>query len=344
MGERSVDAGGPYRESWSMYAQELMSDHVPMLLRSPNGRHAIGYNRDKFMPHPGSTSTTHLEMFVFLGKLFGMAIRTKEYLAVNIAPACWKLLGGEQLTPGDLEEIDHMAIQSLNSLREIEKQGVDESTFEDVIFETFTTMSSDDREVELKLNGAEIPVTFQNRHEYCDLVLRYRLHEFDQQAAALRQGLGTMVPLRLLSLFTPGEVEALVCGSPELDLPLLKQSTEYSGVSESDQHVRFFWDALESFSNEERQMFLRFTWGRTRLPMTLNDFPQRFKIQAFNSSPADQYYPVSHTCFFSLELPRYSTLDIMKEKLRYAIYNCQEIDGDGETSAGMSAATLWEDF
>jgi len=344
MGERSHDAGGPYRESWSMYAQELMSENVPMLLRSPNGRHAIGYNRDKFMPHPGSTSTTHLEMFVFLGKLLGMAIRTKEYLAVNIAPACWKLLAGQVLTPGDLEEIDHMVIQSLNSLRDIEKQGVDETTFEDVIFETFTTMSSDDREVELKLNGADIAVTFQNRHEYCDMVLRYRLHEFDKQVAAMRQGLGMMVPLRLLSLFTPGEVEALVCGSPELDLPLLKQATEYSGVSESDQHVRFFWEALESFSNEEREMFLRFTWGRSRLPMTLNDFPQRFKIQSFNSSPADQYYPVAHTCFFSLELPRYSTLDIMKEKIRYAIYNCQEIDGD-ETGVGMAAAAMgWEDF
>jgi len=125
---------------------------------------------------------------------------------------------------------------------------------------------------------------------------------------------------------------------------LHSQATEYSGVSESDQHVRFFWEALESFSNEEREMFLRFTWGRSRLPMTLNDFPQRFKIQSFNSSPADQYYPVAHTCFFSLELPRYSTLDIMKEKIRYAIYNCQEIDGD-ETGVGMAAAAMgWEDF
>ena len=48
-------------------------------------------------------------------------------------------------------------------------------------------------------------------------------------------------------------------------------------------------------------------------------------------------------CFFSLELPRYSSLEIMKEKLRYAIFNCTAIDGD-DTSMGMAAAALgWEE-
>ena len=44
-----------------------------------------------------------------------------------------------------------------------------------------------------------------------------------------------------------------------------------------------------------------------------------------------------------MELPRYSTLEIMKEKLRYAIFNCTAIDGD-DTSMGMMAAELgWEE-
>jgi HECT-domain (ubiquitin-transferase) len=32
---------------------------------------------------------------------------------------------------------------------------------------------------------------------------------------------------------------------------------------------------------------------------------------------------VAHTCFFSLELPAYSSLEVMTKKLLYAIYNCQ---------------------
>jgi len=60
-------------------------------------------------------------------------------------------------------------------------------------------------------------------------------------------------------------------------------------------------------------------------------------------SPADQYLPVAHTCFFSLELPAYSSLEIMKEKLRYASFNCTAIDGD-DTHTGLAAAALgWEE-
>jgi hypothetical protein len=88
---------------------------------------------------------------------------------------------------------------------------------------------------------------------------------------------------------------------------------------------------------------VRFTWGRSRLPLTAAGFTQRFKIQSFGRSPADAYFPVSHTCFFSLELPQYSSLDIMKERLRYAIFNCTAIDGD-DTSTGMAAAAMgWEE-
>ena len=83
-------------------------------------------------------------------------------------------------------------------------------------------------------------------------------------------------------------------------------------------------------------MFLRFTWGRSRLPLNSAAFTQNFKLLSFSRSPADQYYPVAHTCFFQLELPQYSSPAIMRDKLRYAIYNCTAIDGD-DTGVGMAA-------
>jgi hypothetical protein len=33
-----------------------------------------------------------MEMFVFFGKLMGMAIRTEEYLALNLPSIVWKML------------------------------------------------------------------------------------------------------------------------------------------------------------------------------------------------------------------------------------------------------------
>ena len=37
----------------------------------------------------------------------------------------------------------------------------------------------------------------------------------------------------------------------------------------------------------------------------------------------------SHTCSFTIDLPEYSTTEIMYERLNYAITYCSSIDGDG---------------
>jgi HECT-domain (ubiquitin-transferase) len=43
---------------------------------------------------------------------------------------------------------------------------------------------------------------------------------------------------------------------------------------------------------------------------------------------ADAHLPRAHTCFFSINLPKYSCDSVMAERLRYAIYNCIEMDAD----------------
>jgi hypothetical protein len=37
----------------------------------------------------------------------------------------------------------------------------------------------------------------------------------------------------------------------------------------------------------------------------------------------------SHTCYFTIDLPAYSTTDVMYDRLNYAISSCSSIDGDG---------------
>ena len=63
------------------------------------------------------------------------------------------------MTMSDLEEVDLMGLKSLQALTDVEGEGVDEATFSDLIFLTFTTTSIDGREVELVPNGANIDVT-----------------------------------------------------------------------------------------------------------------------------------------------------------------------------------------
>ena len=60
---------------------------------------------------------------------------------------------------------------------------------------------SDGGLVELIPGGSDIQVTYQRRNE-CGLFERFRVHEFDQQFAAICRGFGTIVPLRMMPLFT----------------------------------------------------------------------------------------------------------------------------------------------
>jgi len=70
-----------------------------------------------------------------------------------------------------------------------------------------------------------------------------------------------------------------------------------------------------------------FVWGQSRLPYNPNDFTQKFELWPHPINN-DSVLPVSHTCFFSLELPRYSRIEVMRDKILYAINNGYAIDTD----------------
>ena len=101
---------------------------------------------------------------------------------------------------------------------------------------------------------------------------------------------------------------------------------------------------LRSFDDEDRSRFLKFVWARERLPNSSAEFHQRFKIQAaVGDGPRDHpntYLPKAHTCFFSLNLPKYDSDEVMKEKLLYAIYNCVEMDADFKLADSENSAWL----
>lgn len=345
LGENAQDAGGPYRETFAQYCEELHSTRLPLFLLTSNAQHNVGVGREKWILNPGATSPTLLQMYEFLGKFMGSAIRSKQYLALNLAPLVWKKLVGEHITTEDLAAVDSMVINSMQKMRTIDQCGVTEEMFEDIVMETFSTLSADNRVVQLVPNGANLPVTFANRCEYADLVEQYRLHEYDREIEALVQGIAKVIPAKLLACFTGAELEFMVCGTPEIDIDLLEKCTEYSGCSADQTHIVWFWKVLRSFSHEERSTFLRFVWGRSRLPASEKEFPQLFKLQSFSKQQpgrsVDGYLPIAHTCFFAVEMPPYSSEQVLREKLLYAIYNCQEIDADGDSVAANQLG--WEE-
>ena len=264
VGESVDDCGGGYSESIAEMCDELQNGSLPLLIQTPNGRDDTGVNRDCFIINPAATSHIHLSMFRFLGALLGIAIRTGSPINLSLAPPIWKLLVGLQLSLDDLSEIDSDYVQGLLYIRDNPK---------DFVGIEFTAPSSTGLEV--RLHHSWTHLSLENSQEYIRLSTQLRLHEFDKQIQAIREGMSKVVPVPLLSLFTGPELETMICGSREISITLLKSVTTYKGIDATAPLTRWFWEVMESFNQTERSLFLRFVWGRTRLPRTAADFRGR---------------------------------------------------------------------
>jgi hypothetical protein len=333
-GEGAIDAGGPYNEVMTNICEELQSKFLRLLVSVPNQTHNVGEHRDCWIVNPSANTSTDQDLFLFLGKIMGVAIRTQNNLNLTLPPLFWKRLMLEPVTLADLKGVDECCYQMLDILRNLEAQGITEDTFSYAFEnETFTTQDSSGNIVELKENGKEIPVVFGNAKEYANLIEKFRLSEGEFIYTLLRKGMSAVVPIDLLNMFSWKQVETLVCGAADIDVEILKNNTDYDSCSTSDRHIQFFWEILKDFTPRERTLFLKFVWGRSKLPAG-TDF-RHMKITRYNpSGPVDNYLPVSHTCFFTIDLPAYTSKDVMREKLLYAITHCQAIDLDKVASGG----------
>ena len=107
----------------------------------------------------------------------------------------------------------------------------------------------------------------------------------------------------------------------------LKKHTIYQvGILEDDPHVVHFWSVLESITQQELGKFIKFACNQDRIPMTgpsdssqIPPYPMKLAPPDNKVTPPDQLFIRVETCMFMIKLPRYSSYQVMKEKLLYAI-------------------------
>jgi hypothetical protein len=66
----------------------------------------MGLYRDAWIVNPSFNSKTGLNAFLFLGKMFGVAIRSQNNLNLSLPPLFWKRLIMEPVTIEDLKGVD----------------------------------------------------------------------------------------------------------------------------------------------------------------------------------------------------------------------------------------------
>ena len=81
---------------------------------------------------------------------------------------------------------------------------------------------------ELKEGGIDLPVTDDNKHEYIDLMLHWRLDRgVAKQMESFKKGFSEVMPVNLLYNFDIQELEFLTAGTLEIDVDDWRAHTEY---------------------------------------------------------------------------------------------------------------------
>ena len=69
-------------------------------------------------------------------------------------------------------------------------------------------------------------------------------------------------------------IEARACGEKVFDVEKLKSISEFEPDYKTEFQARF-WRVFESFSELEKQKYLKFVWGRTRLPIDCSNISHK---------------------------------------------------------------------
>nr|XP_019589535.1 PREDICTED: probable E3 ubiquitin-protein ligase HECTD4 isoform X1 [Rhinolophus sinicus] len=348
-GEEVHGTSGSFRHFLWQVCKELQSSSLSLLLLCPSS--AVNKNKGRYILTPSPLTCGEEQLLHFLGQLLGIAIRADVPLPLDLLPSFWKTLVGEPLDPDlDLQEADILTynyvkkFESINDETELEALCA-EITSQHLASESpdspnkpccrFTYLTMTGEEVELCSRGRHIPVAWENKDIYAAAIRSLRLRELqnDECVTAVRAGLGSIIPLQLLTMLSPLEMELRTCGLPYINLEFLKAHTMYQvGLMETDQHIEFFWGALEMFAQEELCKFIKFACNQERIPFTcpckdggpdtahVPPYPMKIAPPDGTAGSPDSRYIRVETCMFMIKLPQYSSLEIMLEKLRCAIH------------------------
>ncbi|KAJ2775205.1 NEDD4 E3 ubiquitin-protein ligase [Coemansia nantahalensis] len=312
-GEDGLDYGGVSREFFFLLSHEMFNPSYCLFEYSAHDTYTLQIN-----PH-SAINPEHLNYFRFIGRTMGMAIFHRRFLDAFFTMSFYKMILKKPITLEDMQSVDADIYRSLKWTLE-----------HDISDMGFTFTVDDDRfgqrvEVELKPGGADIDVTEENKKEFVQLSIQYRVCDrIKEQFEAFQAGFYELIPEDLIQVFDERELELLIGGLAEIDIDDWKKHTDYRGYTESDQVVQWFWKCVAEMDSEHQSRLLQFTTGTSRIPVNGfkdlqgSDGPRRFTIEKSGDVIS---LPKSHTCFNRIDLPPYIDYKTLASKLTLAIEN-----------------------
>ncbi|KDO22468.1 hypothetical protein SPRG_12751 [Saprolegnia parasitica CBS 223.65] len=324
--EPGLDAGGLLRE-WVLLLCERLFDESYGLFQATHVEN-LGYWLNT---NAAQLRDDHLKCYEFIGRLIAKCLLEGQLLTVHFALPLLKHILGVPISFSDLEFLDEELCKNANWLRT-------NSNVENLCLDfTVQTLDANGKPlppIELKPNGASIPVTDANKDEYLILLLKhYMFDSVQDQITALLKGLYDVIPRNLLSVFDYQELELLICGVPNIDVDDWERHADvkyqdFDHPTKLEKRVvEWFWIVVRDFTQEQRARLLQFVTGTSRVPvegfkgLLSNDGRvRRFGVQVVaRGVPPTGLYPKAHTCFNRIDVPMYDSKEELATYLTLVI-------------------------
>ncbi|XP_011537899.1 putative E3 ubiquitin-protein ligase HERC4 isoform X8 [Homo sapiens] len=306
VGEDAVDAGGVRKEFFLLIMRELLDPKYGM----------FRYYEDSRLIWFSDKTFEDSDLFHLIGVICGLAIYNCTIVDLHFPLALYKKLLKKKPSLDDLKELMPDVGRSMQQLLDYPEDDIEE-TF--CLNFTITVENFGATEVkELVLNGADTAVNKQNRQEFVDAYVDYI---FNKSVASLfdafHAGFHKVCGGKVLLLFQPNELQAMVIGNTNYDWKELEKNTEYKGEYWAEHPtIKIFWEVFHELPLEKKKQFLLFLTGSDRIPIL---GMKSLKLVIQSTGGGEEYLPVSHTCFNLLDLPKYTEKETLRSKLIQAI-------------------------
>ncbi|KRY34639.1 Protein unc-45 -like protein A, partial [Trichinella spiralis] len=295
-----------------------VKDDRPLFFKPGNGMF--------YAPVAGAESPSRLNAYRNVGRLIGIALSQNEIFPLPLCRSVFKFILRRPITWYDMAFYDCYMYEKLHKLV------TGEYAAEDLDLNFTITLDAIEggNTVELLSNGTNVAVTSENVVKYVFLYAQHRLYKLVQSALTnIRDGVRDVIPVSMLDTINAEDFRLLLTGQSDVNVKFLKKLTVITDESSSaaadkslprekfDQFKKWFWSVVSSMTADEKQDLIYFWTGSPTLPPTMEGFMPTPNVVI--RPPDDMYLPTANTCISRLYIPLYSSKNILRQKLLFAI-------------------------
>lgn len=309
--EAGIDGGGVFKEfMYEVLKLGFSPFSYGLFKATPDGR---------LYPSPDAAFAIegYETQFAFIGRLLGKAVFDGVLVDIPLARFFMSKILGQFNYPSDLGSLDPQLHKNIKIVKDMDADAVEDLGLN---FTAANNAFGIVKEVELIKNGKNIPVTGENRVEYIHRIANFRMNtQIRKQSDAFLKGFFEVVSRDYIRLFSHEELQLLISGKTgKLDLEDLRRNTKYSGGYDVNTDViKWFWQALSELKAEDQCKMLQFVTSSPRAPLL--GFSYLEPGFCIHRAEGSDRLPTASTCMNLLKLPKYGSLNIVREKLRYAL-------------------------